>query len=406
MGAQCTAQNPDEIEASQNLDDHIGEGTSLALKRLAIVVKETNASVYKAPLDHPALLDLGLIMKQCYEEERYKKPLPPGKSFGEIPVFMRATRYAKYAKAAYENGEEEILKSIQGDAEDFGGNVEILHIYRSAGGPKDTCPSFFAAADKGTGEIVVSICGVATMPEAITEAVGETTPFLNGAANEALLAKSSQLLQQAQEPLQKALEGNAKGAVSFVGHGIGGGIAALATVQAFGEGSFLQKFATAGRVKCYAFGPPPTFEPANKVPPKCAAAIYTFVNNMDCIPRASLGSIGKLLQAVRKVDALQYETGDRVQLLKADSETTQEELPDFEELPDELKPELTSLYGLGTVLVLYKNGDGKRICEKVSADTMDRILMHPGMIDDHLMIGYEEAISETFLQLNSNKGCC
>merc|ERR1719277_2339478 len=146
-----------------------------------------------------------MILSQCSKEGRHEKSKPASKTFGDIQVLNRAARYAKFADAAYNNGQEDILKGIQGEEQQLFQNVEILHVHQPKNA-KAPCPSFFIASDKGTSEIVLSIRGARNMSEAITESVSEAVPFLEGNANKSLLAKATEVLKQAQEPLAKALE--------------------------------------------------------------------------------------------------------------------------------------------------------------------------------------------------------
>jgi len=372
------------------------------------VVKEVNGNVYKTPLNHPALVDLGLILKQARDEKRYPQPLSSGKACSDAAVFTRASRYIMYAAAAYQTGEEDILKAIQGEDEEDR-SVEVRHVYRSPKGGKRSCPSFFIATTSQR-EVVLCLRGTATMPEAITEAVGETAEELQGDVNADLFAQAQQVLVEAQEPLEAALRGDgmakAKGtSLALVGHSVGGGVAIMATLLAFRPDSYLEKLANAGKVRCYAFGAPPTF--AGKVSPKCAASVFSFVNGMDCVPRTSNGSIAKLLQAVRIVDEHEMETGDRVKVLHPQGEQLEgASFADYAEVPEELRTELRSLYGVGTILLMFKGRNGNRLCEKVSPELLDRILMHPDMVSDHVVTGYEESITETLMQLQRSKGCC
>merc|ERR1719491_2548662 len=102
-------------------------------------------------------------MKQCHQEQRYTQPPSSGKAFADAAVLTRALRCVRYASAAYHNTQEDTLTTIHGEEEDAGGNIEILHMFKSEKGAKVSCPNFFVAKDKGTHELVLSIRGMATM---------------------------------------------------------------------------------------------------------------------------------------------------------------------------------------------------------------------------------------------------
>jgi hypothetical protein len=166
------------------------------------------------------------------------------------------------------------------------------------------------------------------------------------------------------------------------------------------------KLLEGGTAKCFAFGPPPVYEPANQVSPKVASCIYSFVNNMDCIPRTCLGTVGKLLMAVREVDELSLDMAARMDVIRG-SEPTEHAIPDHGEIPEELQSEFKCLYGMGTMVLIFKDAAGRMHAERCpSAPFFDKILMHPEMAQNHFITSYEESISETLMQQQKTKGCC
>merc|ERR1712032_1321493 len=93
------------------------------------------------------------------------------------------------------------------------------------------------------------------------------------------------------------------------------GAAILCTLQLFRPSS---PYLTAGKVRCFAFAPPPIFEPPSSLPGFINSCVFTFVHNMDCIPRASSGSMVRLLLAMQTVDNLALSVHERLKFLKGD----------------------------------------------------------------------------------------
>jgi len=188
-----------------------------------------------------------------------------------------------------------------------------------------------------------------------------------------------------------------------MGHSLGAGAAILATLLLCGDQRPLSRLMAASKVKCYAFAPPPTFEPLWALPPWVHASTYSFVHNMDCLPRACLGTVAKLYLAIRHVDALPLTTQQRVAYLRSDI-LLDHTLPDFVEIPAESQASLGSIFGVGSIILLYKK-DGKMQCDTVSPHMTDRILMCPSMLSDHSISNYEHAIHEACNGPDAAAGC-
>lgn len=402
MGACSSKQNAHhELEAIQHLEEQF-DGSGPVLKKLASVLKETNEQVYKTPMQHPELINLGLIMKKCTQDERYSMVnMAGGVQFAETGVLFKANRYTRYAQAAYASEQDDIIKAIHGGEEDFGGNLDILHVYRSTvtGSPL----AFFLARDTASNDIVMSIQG-RSVQDAIGDAVSGAVPFMDGFAHDTILQSANEVIAKGQEALENALKNSPSSSVAFVGHGIGAGIAILVALQSCGSSSVETMFAQ-NKVKCYAFAPPPTFAPPEKVPASVAANIYTFVYNLDLVPRLSLGTVGKLLMAVRSVDELAYETTVRVKALNG-KEDIPENLPDHIEVPEELSGDLKHLYHVGTILLFFKDVQGRTNCQKVKPEQFDQLVLSGEMAKDHSLERHQEALTDLLTQIQRSKGCC
>lgn len=410
MGQGCAAPkaNPHEAEAHSHLDQHFEE--SLATKQLAAVLKQAFQDIYKAQPNYPCVLNLGMIMLQCKREERYTQPVSSGTKFTDMAVLMKAARFLKYAMAAYSTTEEDIKQIVMGDEDSLGGNFEILHAQLSDSQPA-ACPRFFIAADKASNDIVLSISGGPSMESAIHQATADTTPFLSGVANSRILDAATKVIAAAKEPLENALKDSPKSSLALVGHSTGAGAAILATLQGFGEDSVVAGMLAKGKVKCYAFGSPPVFEPTEKaLPANLVSAVTCFVNCMDCIPRTCRRTIGKLLMAVKEVDEMDMSAIDRLQYMKdgtsPNDNNDNQTFPDYKEVPEELQAELPCLSLPGTTLLLFKGDDEKMACKKLKKDAIDGVLISEDMFKHNAPSAYDESLTETLMQLHRNKGCC
>merc|ERR1719150_1656659 len=114
---------------------------------------------------------------------------------------------------------------------------------------------------------------------------------------------------------------------------------------------------------------------------------------MDCIPRACMGTLGKLYLAMKQVDALPITTEQRVAFLRGDYKL-EHTLPDFVEIPQEFQTSLGSLYGIGMIILLYRGEDGQVHADTLPPHMTDRLLMHPAMLRDHAIAGYEQATAD------------
>lgn len=261
------------------------------------------------------------------------------------------------------------------------------------------------SVDPDTNEIVLCIRGSENAAGALAEVVCTKEPFLGGRAHSGILDNARLVVEAAREHVVKLSQDSPRKSIAIVGHSLGAGTAIFATILLSGDGSPFSRLMAGGKVKCYAFAPPPVFEPLWALPPWVHASTYTFVNNMDCVPRACLGTVSKLFLAMKQVDALPMTPLRRLAFLRGDYEL-EHQLPDYVEIPQELQGTLGSLFGVGMIILFYKGEDGLTKCETITPHMTDRMLLHPDMVDDHLMSGYEQATAEVLKQMRYRAVCC
>jgi len=161
-----------------------------------------------------------------------------------------------------------------------------------------------------------------------------------------------------------------------------------------------------GKAQCYAFGSPPVFEPVEKpLPTHVTAAMHCFINGMDCVPRLCGSTLGKLLMAVKEVDELDLGLAERQKFLSV-RDSILARLPDFMEIPEEIRTEFAKLSQVGTTLVLFRRGDGKMECKKLDHSSFDRMLIHENMFKHHSTTSYDESLNEAVMQYKVSNSCC
>jgi hypothetical protein len=377
------------------LDDGFGQGTADAVEQVGDILTEVHRELFDGKqMIHPPMVNLGIILKQVMQEKRYDTPLTSGRRFNDRGVMQRAARYARYASTPAGLDKAGVVEHIGAlQAED------ILHLHRST---SMQCPHFFVTQDPETTELALCVqSGLQEDSEAMRDAVSTKETFLGGRAHSEIANRAKQVVKSVKEVLSLMITEQPRRNVVVIGHGLAGGTAILAMTLLAGEDGPLRRHMAAGKVKCYAFAPPPIFEPLSALPSWVHDATYTFINNMDCVPRACLGTVSKLLLALQHVDALPLTTTERVAFLRG-SYSLEEKLPDYVEAPQDYLVKLGTLCLVGNIILLYQGELGEIHCETITPEMADRILIHPAMLKDHTMKGYEEATSAAALHVNTN----
>mmetsp|Transcript_139942 Transcript_139942/g.390134 ORF Transcript_139942/g.390134 Transcript_139942/m.390134 type:complete len:400 (-) Transcript_139942:102-1301(-) len=394
----CKSDGIHALRAKSHLDENFGQGTADALQKVSELLGMVDKTISGGKsMNNPVLVNLGMILKQVEQERRYTQPITSQFKFGDVKVMRKAARYARFASASYFEDKKNISEYIGSlSAED----IKYLHNSDSP-----LCPSFFVAADPETGEIVLCIRGTSTAADALSDVVCTKEPFLGGRAHSGILESAKHVVEAAKDHVVRLSQESPRKSIAIVGHSLAAGTAVLTTILLSGDGSPFSRLMAAAKVKCFAFAPPPVFEPLWALPPWVHASTYSFVNNMDCVPRACLGTLSKLFLAMKQVDALPMTPLQRLAFLRGDYEL-EHQLPDYVEIPQELQTSLGSLFGVGMIILFYRGEDGQTHCETITPAMTDRILLHPDMVNDHLMSGYEKSTAEVCAQLKSKVFCC
>lgn len=340
----------------------------------------------------PPFINLALIVNQLQSQGKYQVPPTSRIEFGRKDVLIKAARYVQFAKAAYVQSAMDIAADISGL-----GAEDVLYVHKS---DDISCPNFFIADDRATNAIVLSIRGTKTPADVMTDLVCRTAPFLAGEAHAGMLGSADKVMVHAVPILRALIVKHPTRKIVVVGHSLGAGVAVLATLRLFSEAGtgFGAAMAGSSAFQCFAFAPPAVFGPPDKLPTFASSCIYSFVNHVDCIPRASALSIAALMQAVTYVDSLTLTPKQCIAFLtgmvpSSHSMEFPDEMPLETSTREHLMRSFGNLSGVGTMLLLYED-EGQHRCDEVNPDMIKKLLLHPDMVSAHSIVKYEKVVTE------------
>merc|ERR1712110_1281934 len=122
---------------------------------------------------------------------------------------------------------------------------------------------------------------------------------------------------------------------------------------------------------------------------------HSFVNEVDVVPRLSVGNMARLLQGLKEVDASPLTLPERVAIVVGDS-PNHARLPDLCELPDDVRTKLgepATLQQIGTIILVRSCEPGQGRCEELTPPLCNNVLLDTKMIDCHKISNYTEGIA-------------
>jgi len=395
MGSQSSAN----LAATTILDKHWGQDTSAALQKVEEVLRKADHEFLGGySMRYSYTVDLAMILKQVMVDSRYKTPPTSGHGFTDRTIMKKASRLVKFADAAYFGSKSEISKRVE--------HLTTGHVKFLWSSMFISCPNFFIADDPLSNDLVLSIRGSPSHQNPLLNCVGSTPQdFLQGRAHGEMHKKAEQLVANSHKVVVDLLNKEPGKRLSITGYGIGGSIATLAALD-FMYGPH-KGLVDPNLVQCYAFGAPPVFSSPTTLPQTVVSSVYSFVNNTDCVPRASVGSLGKLIRAVKHVDKLEMNNDQRIEFI-SEKNSSNTKIADFIEPPAGDHGNLDSLFGVGTLIVLCKGSNRKTYCEKAAPKLLDRILLQPNMLAEHSMhgpVGYEAAVTQACELMEKERPC-
>jgi len=180
------------------------------------------------------------------------------------------------------------------------------------------CPKFVFLVDHRSKSLVLSIRGTKSLKDALLDMVCDDAPFIGGFAHSGILSGTQKVMSLVQEKIQDACKQYPEYELVITGHSLGAGVAVLISLDLLiGEKSIILPDST--QIRCFAFAPPPVFRSASdgsSISDNVMNKINIIINNHDCIPRTSLGSITRLLKSLRAVDKINLTLRQQFQILR------------------------------------------------------------------------------------------
>lgn len=168
---------------------------------------------------------------------------------------------------------------------------------------QEHCPKFMVILDHETASVVLVIRGTFSFKDVVMDVVCEDSEFLDGFAHSGFLDGSQMVLNKCSSILEKCLCDNFGYNLVVCGHSMGGSVAMMITMELIRTDSF-SILPPGVNVRCVALGPAPVYRTVGSMPRVFKDSIHIYVNDRDVVPRLSLGSVAKLLMALREIDTL------------------------------------------------------------------------------------------------------
>eukprot|EP00090_Calanus_glacialis_P013019 TRINITY_DN21635_c0_g1_i1.p1 TRINITY_DN21635_c0_g1~~TRINITY_DN21635_c0_g1_i1.p1 ORF type:complete len:358 (-),score=89.33 TRINITY_DN21635_c0_g1_i1:91-1164(-) len=305
--------------------------------------------------------------------------------------FDRARRFGQYAINMYPTSWKGDLDSI---GERMGISADsILMVWFNDDEDEGHCPKFLLFLDHEVNSLVLAVRGTFSIKDAILDAVCDEVPFLNGFAHKGILVGAQRIITKVEDHIVNSLAEHPGYQLVVTGHSLGAGTAELITLDLMlGRYSNLLPPGTA--VSCIALAAPPVYRSQSVLPPSVTNAIEIYINNYDCVPRLSLGSIARLLACMRAVDSLGLTLTEQLSILAERSdENVQNNVSRLMEAVKQARQDKFPMLEHPGNIFHARKAPGEEIKQIMykshSQEFTDTLLLLDDMIVDHLHTSYE-----------------
>jgi len=304
----------------------------------------------------------------------------------------RAQRFGQYAINMYP-------VSWKGDLESIGERMgidpeSILMVWFNDQEEEGHCPKFLLFLDHEVKSLVLAIRGTFCIKDAVLDAVCEEVPFLEGFAHKGILVGAQRIISKISDQLVTSLTDHPEYELVVTGHSLGAGTAELITLDLMlGQSSHVLPSNT--RLSCIALAAPPVYRAEVPLPDKVSKAMEIYVNNFDCVPRLSLGSIARLLVSMRAVDNLGLTLTEQLSILagRSGDENVQKNSSRLvEAVRSARQDKFPILEHPGTIFHARKEAGDKEsqiLYRSHSRQTTEVLLLLDDMVLDHLHTSYQ-----------------
>mmetsp|Transcript_87706 Transcript_87706/g.174066 ORF Transcript_87706/g.174066 Transcript_87706/m.174066 type:complete len:398 (-) Transcript_87706:126-1319(-) len=386
-GSCCQRELDTNYHTRSCLCEGFGEATTEALQKVAELLAKAEVTLPGYPSStYGHMLNLGMILKQVDDLERYAAPPTSGQQVGDRRLLKAAARCTLFASAACLGDKQAVAKYVGGIS---AADVRCLH---SSYSPRR--PAFMVVIDAARETTVLCVRVDAGSSLLLPDITCSVEPFCMGKAHAGLLEMAKYVAENVKELLVNLSLEFARNSIAITGHGFAAGVAVLAMMILSMEGGPLCWAMQAGKVRCYAFGPPPIFKPLWALPGWVHSSTYSFVNHMDCVPRTCLQSICGLLVAVSQVDALPLTALQRMGFVRGEVQLGFRLPSRTMCTANNTEVEAGNLSVVGTLLLFCRDADRRLRCDILKPEMLSQFLLHRDMANDHMIALYEQATAD------------
>lgn len=373
----------------------LSEDTQDALDTIALLLEQVNKFDMQGKAYNGSFFLLLAIVKKVQNLTEFilwEESLPDKSDITEEQL-SRGKRFGQFALGTYRASRETENEKI---AEKMGVSPEEVLFTWFKSKDEGLCPKFIVIVDNDTNSIVLAIRGTLSLKDVLLDMVCEETPYLDGFTHKGILTGARNVWAEACASVVSALNVNTGYGLAVTGHSLGAGVAILITLELL-IGESKSAIPEGTNVRCIALAPPPVYRVSNSIfskslPSSVFKKIEIYINNHDCIPRMSLGSLTRLLRSMRAVDNLALTVTEQVNILKDNDEELFEKVVDA--IQQSKQDEFPFLQHPGRIFYLKKEqGEQLRyvVIQENSEAFTNRLYLLEDMVKDHRKPSYQEA---------------
>mmetsp|Transcript_53417 Transcript_53417/g.159861 ORF Transcript_53417/g.159861 Transcript_53417/m.159861 type:complete len:591 (-) Transcript_53417:233-2005(-) len=342
-------------------------------------------------------------------------------------------RLMRFATAAYgttmiksaidkDVGENELCDETSAIATHTGVDpADVRLLYRKDDGDQ-LILHHFAAVDHKSKSIVLALRGTLSLSGAIVDVQGMASNFCCGLAHQGMAEMADTIWNTSGEDLKKIFaEPDLKEyGLTIIGHSLGAGTACLLNIKCH-----IDKLVGDRSIKCYAFAPPPTFNPCKDVEPnddlvdEAMKNCVAFIHDNDAVPFLSVASVRRLASLLDAVDNVTENMWffKRWKIFHEWDEIPQNVFESFDNAIKHGTKDIDAAREVDgccevfiparVIVWMKKNLTNKHFsaigCDSTRVTSDNTVFISPDMFTDHLPEQYEDALDDLLEQQEGQK---